>query len=84
LWRSTAHAAGINDVPGARDEIAGTPFVHGGMPLAALSMNKGERVRWYLMSSTNDQVLEDRRPPRRRGGDRPSQCGPHPRAIACS
>lgn len=29
-------------------------FVHGSMPLAALTMKKGERVRWYLMSSTND------------------------------
>jgi hephaestin len=29
-------------------------FVHGSMPLAALTMRKGERVRWYLMSSTND------------------------------
>lgn len=29
-------------------------FVHGSMPLRALTMRKGERVRWYLMSSTND------------------------------
>ena len=29
-------------------------FVHGSMPLAALTMRKGEHVRWYLMSSTND------------------------------
>lgn len=29
-------------------------FVHGSMPLAALTVRKGERVRWYLMSSTND------------------------------
>lgn len=29
-------------------------FVHGSMPLAALTMRKGERVRWYLMASTND------------------------------
>ena len=24
------------------------------MPLAALTMRQGERVRWYLMASTND------------------------------
>ena len=29
-------------------------FVHGSMPLAALTVRKGEHVRWYLMSSTND------------------------------
>lgn len=29
-------------------------FVHGSMPLSALTIRKGERVRWYLMSSTND------------------------------
>jgi hypothetical protein len=29
-------------------------FVHGSMPLAALTLRKGQRVRWYLMSSTND------------------------------
>jgi len=29
-------------------------FVHGSMPLSDLTMKKGERVRWYLMSSTND------------------------------
>ena len=29
-------------------------FVHGGMPLADLTMRKGAKVRWYLMSSTND------------------------------
>jgi FtsP/CotA-like multicopper oxidase with cupredoxin domain len=29
-------------------------FVHGSMPLAALTMRKGEHVRWYLMASTND------------------------------
>ena len=29
-------------------------FVHGSMPLSALTMRKGEHVRWYLMSSTND------------------------------
>ncbi len=29
-------------------------FVHGGMPLSDMTMRKGEKVRWYLMSSTND------------------------------
>jgi FtsP/CotA-like multicopper oxidase with cupredoxin domain len=29
-------------------------FVHGSMPLDALTMRKGEHVRWYLMASTND------------------------------
>jgi manganese oxidase len=29
-------------------------YVHGSMPLEAMTARKGERVRWYLMSSTND------------------------------
>ena len=29
-------------------------YVHGSLPLAALTMRRGERVRWYMMSSTND------------------------------
>ncbi len=29
-------------------------FVHGSMPLSALTVRRGQRVRWYLMSSTND------------------------------
>lgn len=29
-------------------------FVHGSMPLAGLTIRKGEHVRWYLMASTND------------------------------
>lgn len=29
-------------------------FVHGSLPLDALTMHRGERVRWYLMASTND------------------------------
>lgn len=29
-------------------------FAHGSMPLDALTVHKGERVRWYAMSSTND------------------------------
>ena len=29
-------------------------YVHGAMPISALTMRKGEHVRWYVMSSTND------------------------------
>jgi hephaestin len=29
-------------------------FAHGSMPLRALSMKKGEHVRWYLFSGMND------------------------------
>ena len=29
-------------------------FVHGSMPLDDITMRQGERVRWYLMASTND------------------------------
>jgi hephaestin len=29
-------------------------FAHGSMPLTSVTLKKGERVRWYLMSSTND------------------------------
>jgi len=29
-------------------------FVHGSMPVADLTIKKGQRVRWYLMASTND------------------------------
>jgi len=29
-------------------------FVHGSLPVSELTMRKGERVRWYLMASTND------------------------------
>jgi FtsP/CotA-like multicopper oxidase with cupredoxin domain len=29
-------------------------FIHGSMPLPALTIHRGQRVRWYLMSSTND------------------------------
>lgn len=29
-------------------------FAHGTLPLNALTLRQGERVRWYLMSSTND------------------------------
>ena len=29
-------------------------YAHGSMPLKAITVRKGERVRWYVMSSTND------------------------------
>jgi manganese oxidase len=29
-------------------------YIHGSLPLADLSLRKGERVRWYVMASTND------------------------------
>ena len=29
-------------------------YTHGSLPLAAYTLKKGQRVRWYLMSSTND------------------------------
>ncbi len=29
-------------------------FIRGSMPLPALTIKKGERVRWYLMASTSD------------------------------
>jgi len=29
-------------------------FAHGSLPLSAITLRQGERVRWYLMSSTND------------------------------
>jgi FtsP/CotA-like multicopper oxidase with cupredoxin domain len=29
-------------------------FIHGSMPLSALTLQQGQRVRWYAMSSTND------------------------------
>lgn len=29
-------------------------FAHGSLPLESVTFRKGERVRWYLMSSTND------------------------------
>jgi len=29
-------------------------YIHGSMPLATLTLRRGQRVRWYVMSSTND------------------------------
>ncbi|HET7470391.1 MAG TPA: multicopper oxidase domain-containing protein [Gemmatimonadales bacterium] len=29
-------------------------YIHGSMPLGALTLRRGQRVRWYVMSSTND------------------------------
>jgi len=36
------------------DKFAINGFVRGSMPLEALTIKRGERVRWYVMSSTND------------------------------
>ena len=36
------------------DKFSINGFVHGAMPLAALTIKRGQRVRWYVMSSTND------------------------------
>jgi manganese oxidase len=29
-------------------------FIHGSLPLSALTVRRGQRVRWYVMASTND------------------------------
>lgn len=29
-------------------------FAHGSMPLSSITLHRGERVRWYVMASTND------------------------------
>jgi len=29
-------------------------YIHGGLPIAAYTVKRGQRVRWYLMTSTND------------------------------
>jgi manganese oxidase len=50
-------------IPNASETQAGYPwfvkftingFIHGSLPLPALTMRRGQRVRWYVMSSTND------------------------------
>ena len=68
-WLSPANrkAQGASDkespIPNPHEVDAGYPwyvkftingFIHGSMPLSALTVKRGERVRWYLMSSTND------------------------------
>jgi hephaestin len=53
----------LGPVPNPSETDAGYPwyvkftingFIHGSMPLGALTMRRGQRVRWYVMSSTND------------------------------
>lgn len=36
------------------DKFSINGFVRGSMPLEALTIKRGQRVRWYVMSSTND------------------------------
>lgn len=53
----------LQPIPNPSERQAGYPwyvkfavngFIHGNMPLSALTVRRGQRVRWYLMSSTND------------------------------
>jgi hephaestin len=53
----------LKPIPNPSEVQAGYPwfvkftingFTRGSMPLADLTMRRGQRVRWYLMSSTND------------------------------
>ena len=66
-WLADANGAHSTDkasgIPNPHELEAGYPwfvkftingFIHGSMPLSALTVKRGERVRWYLMSSTND------------------------------
>ncbi len=68
-WLSGANLAGADTsskakpIPNPHETDAGYPwfvkftingFIHGSMPLSELTIKRGERVRWYLMSSTND------------------------------
>ena len=68
-WLSGANLHGADTsskatpIPNPHETDAGVPwfvkftingFIHGSMPLSALTVKRGERVRWYLMSSTND------------------------------
>jgi FtsP/CotA-like multicopper oxidase with cupredoxin domain len=50
-------------IPNPSERQAGYPwfvkftingFIHGGMPLSSLTIRRGQRVRWYVMASTND------------------------------
>lgn len=61
LWRdSLEHLGAMPDPSKAQDgfpwfvKFTINGFVHGSMPLDAITVKQGERVRWYLMSSTND------------------------------
>jgi len=56
-------ARALGAMPNPSETDAGYPwyvkftingFIHGSLPLDALTMRRGQRVRWYVMSSTND------------------------------
>ena len=56
-------ASSVHPIPNPSETDAGYPwyvkftingYIHGSLPLSSLTMSKGERVRWYVMSSTND------------------------------
>ena len=58
-----ADLAKLKPTPNPSEVQAGYPwfvkftingYIHGGLPLAAYTVKRGERVRWYLMTSTND------------------------------
>jgi len=53
----------LSPIPNPSERQAGFPwyvkfaingYIRGTLPLAAFTVRKGQRVRWYLMSSTND------------------------------
>lgn len=53
----------LGPIPNPSETDAGYPwyvkftingYIHGSMPLSALTVRRGQRVRWYVMSSTND------------------------------
>ena len=55
--------AKLKPIPNPSEVQAGYPwfvkftingYIHGGLPLAAYTVSRGQRVRWYLMTSTND------------------------------
>jgi FtsP/CotA-like multicopper oxidase with cupredoxin domain len=55
--------ARLNPVPNPSETDAAYPwyvkftingYIHGSMPVAMLTVRRGQRVRWYVMSSTND------------------------------
>lgn len=58
-----ADLAKLKPIPNPSEVQAGYPwfvkftingYIHGGLPLAAYTVKRGQRVRWYLMTSTND------------------------------
>jgi hypothetical protein len=65
--RAAAHVPGdsahARPIPNPSETDAGYPwfvkftlngYIHGSLPLADLTLRQGQRVRWYVMSSTND------------------------------